>query len=67
MKEMDAEAKRLKKLQERMLNGLRAKLTAIVVNGVSNNRGMDWGLETGRKLIGYDPQDDLYALIKSTQ
>ncbi|MGM3277618.1 NAD-dependent epimerase/dehydratase family protein [Ralstonia sp. 24A2] len=40
---------------------------AIVVNGVSNNRGMDWGLETGRKLIGYDPQDDLYALIKNTR
>ncbi|MGQ3299704.1 IscS subfamily cysteine desulfurase [Reyranella sp.] len=33
MKEMEAEAKRLKKLQERMLNGLRAKLTDIVVNG----------------------------------
>jgi cysteine desulfurase len=33
MKEMDAEAKRLKKLQERMLNGLRAKLSDIVVNG----------------------------------
>ncbi|CAJ0786571.1 Uronate dehydrogenase [Ralstonia condita] len=38
---------------------------AIVVNGVSNNTGMDWGLETGRRLIGYDPQDDLYALLKS--
>ena len=36
---------------------------AIVVNGVSNNRGMDWGLETGRELLGYEPQDDLYALI----
>jgi len=33
MKEMDAEAQRLKKLQDRMLNGLRAKLTDIVVNG----------------------------------
>ena len=33
MKEMDAEAKRLKKLQERMLSGLRAKLTDIIVNG----------------------------------
>ncbi len=33
MREMDDEAKRLKKLQERMLNGLRAKLTDIVVNG----------------------------------
>ncbi len=33
MKEMDSEAKRLAKLQERMLKGLRAKLTDIVVNG----------------------------------
>ena len=33
LKEMDAEAARLKKLQERMLKGLRAKLTDIVVNG----------------------------------
>ena len=32
-KEMGAEAKRLAKLQERMLKGLRAKLTDIVVNG----------------------------------
>jgi len=36
---------------------------AIVVNGVLNNRDMDWGLETGRSLIGYDPQDDLYARL----
>ena len=33
MKEMDAEAKRLKKLQERMLKGLHAKLPEIYVNG----------------------------------
>jgi cysteine desulfurase len=33
MKEMGVEAKRLAKLQERMLKGLRAKLTDIVVNG----------------------------------
>jgi cysteine desulfurase len=33
LKEMDAEATRLKKLQDRMLSGLRAKLTDIVVNG----------------------------------
>lgn len=33
MKEMGAEAKHLAKLQERMLKGLRAKLTDIVVNG----------------------------------
>ncbi|MFN4016932.1 MAG: IscS subfamily cysteine desulfurase [Reyranella sp.] len=38
MKEMDAEAKRLKKLQERMLKGLRAKLTDIVVNGDLEHR-----------------------------
>ena len=38
MKEMDGEAKRLKKLQERMLNGLRAKLTDIVVNGDLEHR-----------------------------
>jgi len=33
LKEMDAEAKRLKKLQERMLKGLHAKLPEIYVNG----------------------------------
>ncbi len=33
MKEMGVEAKRLAKLQERMLKGLRAKPTDIVVNG----------------------------------
>ena len=38
MKEMDDEAKRLKKLQDRMLNGLRAKLTDIVVNGDLEHR-----------------------------
>ena len=38
MKEMDAEAKRLKKLQERMLKGLQSKLTDIVVNGDLDQR-----------------------------
>jgi len=38
MKEMDSEAKRLKKLQERMLKGLNAKLTDIVVNGDLDHR-----------------------------
>jgi cysteine desulfurase len=33
MKEMDAEAKRLSKLRDRMLKGLNAKLTEIYVNG----------------------------------
>jgi cysteine desulfurase len=38
MKEMDGEAKRLKKLQKRMLDGLNAKLTDIVVNGDLEHR-----------------------------
>jgi cysteine desulfurase len=38
MKEMDNEAKRLKKLQERMLKGLNDKLTEIVVNGDLEHR-----------------------------
>ena len=38
MKEMGAEAKRLKKLQERMLEGLNAKLTDIVINGDLEHR-----------------------------
>ncbi len=38
MKEMDGEAKRLKKLQARMLKGLNDKLTDIVVNGDLEHR-----------------------------
>jgi cysteine desulfurase len=38
MKEMDGEAKRLKKLQDRMLKGLNDKLTDIVVNGDLEHR-----------------------------
>jgi cysteine desulfurase len=38
MKEMDAEAKRLKKLQERMLKGLQSKLKEIYVNGDLEHR-----------------------------
>ena len=38
MKEMDSEAKRLKKLQERMLKGLNDKLTDIIVNGDLEHR-----------------------------
>lgn len=34
---------------------------AIVVAGVSNNRGTDWDLETGRKYLGYAPADDVWA------
>jgi cysteine desulfurase len=38
MKEMDSEAKRLKKLQKRMLEGLQAKLPEIYVNGDLEHR-----------------------------
>ncbi|MFI5031269.1 MAG: IscS subfamily cysteine desulfurase [Reyranellales bacterium] len=38
MKEMDGEAKRLKKLQDRMLKGLNDKLTDIIVNGDLEHR-----------------------------
>jgi cysteine desulfurase len=38
LKEMDGEARRLKKLQERMLKGLNDKLTEIVVNGDLEHR-----------------------------
>jgi kynurenine formamidase/nucleoside-diphosphate-sugar epimerase len=30
-----------------------------IVNGVSNNSGMMWDLEPGRRLLGYEPQDDV--------
>jgi cysteine desulfurase len=38
MREMDTEAARLKKLQDRMLRGLQSKLTDIVVNGDLDHR-----------------------------
>lgn len=38
MKEMDSEARRLKKLQDRMLKGLQSKLTDLVINGDLEHR-----------------------------
>ena len=32
----------------------------IVVNGMSANRDMPWDIETTRRLIGYEPQDDIW-------
>ncbi|WP_262268224.1 NAD-dependent epimerase/dehydratase family protein [Microvirga yunnanensis] len=32
----------------------------IVVNGMSANRGMPWDIETTRRMIGYEPQDDIW-------
>jgi nucleoside-diphosphate-sugar epimerase len=37
---------------------------AIIVNGVSRNRDTDWDLASAEALIGYTPQDDLYAQVR---
>jgi len=39
---------------------------AIVVNGMSANDDMPWDLEGARQLIGYEPQDNLWAEIRNT-
>jgi len=33
----------------------------LVVNGMSNNRGMRWSLDSAIAFLGYEPQDDAYA------
>jgi len=33
----------------------------VLVNGMSNNRGMKWSLDATRRWLGYTPQDDVYA------
>lgn len=38
---------------------------AIVVNGMSANRGMPWDLGPGRRLLGYEPCDDVEAIPAS--
>jgi nucleoside-diphosphate-sugar epimerase len=35
----------------------------IVVNGMSANTGMAWDVETTRRLIGYEPQDDIWRSL----
>jgi hypothetical protein len=32
----------------------------IVVNGMSDNAGMAWGIEPARRLIGYAPRDNVW-------
>jgi len=39
---------------------------SIIVNGVSNNSGMDWSLEEGTEWLGYVPQDDLFAILRES-
>jgi hypothetical protein len=31
----------------------------VVINGMSDNRGMRWDIESTRRLVGYRPQDDV--------
>ena len=31
----------------------------VIVNGMSANTGMPWDLEPGRRILGYEPQDDI--------
>jgi hypothetical protein len=33
----------------------------LLVNGMSNNRGMKWSLEATRRWLGYAPVDDVFA------
>lgn len=33
----------------------------LLVNAMSNNRGMKWSLAEARRWLGYDPQDNVYA------
>jgi len=34
---------------------------SVVVNGMSNNSGMPWSLESTRRLLGYEPEDDAFS------
>jgi uronate dehydrogenase len=35
----------------------------VVINGMSANRGMRWDIEETRRLIGYEPRDDVSAQV----
>lgn len=39
---------------------------SIVVNGVSNNEGMDWDLSGAIRYLGYQPEDNVYAHVERT-
>ena len=39
----------------------------IVVNGMSANAGMGWDVETTRRLIAYEPQDDVWRSLAEEQ
>lgn len=37
--------------------------SAVIVNGMSKNRGMVWSLREGTECLGYEPQDDVYLYL----
>ena len=39
----------------------------IIVNGMSDNAGMPWDLEATRRLLGYAPQDDVWAGLQARE
>lgn len=40
---------------------------SILVNGMSNNKGMKWSLEESRRWLGYEPVDDVMMALQSAQ
>lgn len=38
--------------------------SAVIVNLMSDNRGMPWDLDPGRRWIGYEPKDDVWAELE---
>jgi len=38
---------------------------SIIVNGVSDNQGMDWDLQSAREWLGYQPRDNAYLSINA--
>ncbi len=51
----------LSRLFDRCLNGV-PEVTFVVVNGISANRFLRMDLASTRRLTGYDPQDDAFAI-----
>lgn len=40
---------------------------SLILNGISDNSGTDWSLDTARTEIGYQPQDDIYAHVTNEE
>ena len=37
--------------------------SSVIVNGMSNNKGMVWSLQEGAACLGYQPQEDVYRYL----